>query len=72
MLALLLLGLLFCFAVALGKSATDANTGTIAVSSDSASGLVVGLFLLFMIAFGIKMMLGIEISDSVDENTESK
>lgn len=50
--------------------AAQSSEKVIALSSDSASALAVGLFIVLMIAFGVKLMLGIEITDSIDEPTE--
>lgn len=42
----------------------------IAISGDSASGLVVGVFILAMVVFGVKMMLGIQITETPTETSE--
>lgn len=64
--------LLFIFVSLLQCSFASAQ-GTeevIAISGDSASGLVVGVFILAMVVFGVKMMLGIQITETAAETPD--
>lgn len=60
----LILTTLFC------ASAAQSTEQVIALSSDSASALAVGAFIVGMIFFGIVSMLRIQITDSIGDCSE--
>lgn len=57
----------FC-ALSIAQAADEKKI--IAISGDSCQGLFIGAFLIFMVVFGLKMLLGIQITDISEESRE--
>lgn len=57
---------------ATAAKATTNSTITVALSSTTATGLLIGIALIAVLSFGLNMMQGIQISDTItDAATES-
>lgn len=68
----LVAALLFVVGVSAADNTTNATAVTIAMSSTTATGLVIGVALIGVLWFGLGMMQGIQISDTItDAATET-
>lgn len=52
---------------AAAKNITNTSVVTVSMSSTTATGLVIGVALICILSFGLNMMQGIQISDTITE-----